>query len=96
MHMTWAASARKHGISEESSRYVIEHCGLYLKIPAPPHSPAGLNASRRLYLGDDENGTPLEVIAIPVETDELLVIHAMELRDQFRTRYMKVKKWQTS
>ncbi len=96
MGMTWARSATKHGISEERSGYVIAHCGLYFKIQAPPHSPAGLNASRRLYLGDDADGTPLEVIAIPVRPDELFVIHAMELRDQFRTRYLEAKKWQTS
>jgi len=96
MRIKWTVSARKHGISEDSSRYVIEHCGQYLKIPAPPHSPASLNASRRLYLGDDENGTPLEVIAILVQLDELLVIHAMEMREQFRKRYLEVKKWQIS
>ncbi len=73
----------------------LEH-NLYFKIQAPSHSPAGLNASRRLYLGDDADGVALEVIAIPVHTDELFVIHAMELRDQFRARYLEAKKWQTS
>jgi len=96
MGMKWARSATKHGISEERSGYVIEHCGLYFKIQAPPHSPTGLNASRQLYLGDDADGVALEVIAIPVQTVELFVIHAMELREQFRTRYLEAKKWQTS
>lgn len=93
MDMTWAWSARKHGISEDRSAYVIEHCGLYFKLQAPPHSRAGLNASRRLYLGDDADGVALEVIAIPVRPDELFVIHAMKLTAQFHTRYVEAIKW---
>lgn len=96
MEIVWTAAAAKHGVSEEQARYAIEHCGLYDKQPAPPHAPAGLNATRRVYLGDDEEGTPLEVMAIPVAPERLLVIHAMPLREKYRSRYEAVKKWRTS
>lgn len=91
----WTATAAKPGVSEDSVRYEIEHCGLYCKQPAPPHSP-GLNAPRLVYLGDDEAGTPLEVMAVELEPDGLLVIHAMPLREKYRTQYEAAKKWRTS
>ncbi len=96
MRIVWTATAAKHGVSEDSVRYVIEHCGLYYKQPAPSHSPAGLNAPRLVYLGDDEAGIPLEVMAVELEPDGLLVIHAMPLREKYRTQYEAAKKWRTS
>ncbi len=93
MRIAYTAAARKHGIGDESVRYVIEHCGHYYKQPAPPHSRAGLNAPRRVYLGADEAGTPLEVMAIELEDDSLLVIHAMPLREQYLEKYEVAKKW---
>lgn len=99
MRIVWTAVAGKHDIREESARYVIEHCGLYFKQPAPPHSPTGLNASRRVYLGDDAEGNALEVMAIALEATNqepggLLVIHAMPLREKYRQQYEGAKKWQ--
>ena len=95
MRIVWTAGAAKHGVSEESARYVIEHCGLYFKQPAPPHSPAGLNASRRVYLGDDQNGVALEVMGVALApANDVLVIHAMPLREKYRQQYERAKKWQ--
>lgn len=93
MRIAWTTAAAKHGISDEGARYVIEHCGLYYKQPAPPHSAAGLNAPRRVYLGDDAAGTALEVMAVDLESDGLLVIHAMPLREKYRRQYEGAKKW---
>lgn len=42
---------------------------------------------RIVYLGDDNHGRALEVMAVAGKHDELLVIHAMELRDKYRKRY---------
>jgi len=42
---------------------------------------------RIVYLGDDDRGRALEVMAVEGEHGELLVIHAMELRDKYRGRY---------
>jgi hypothetical protein len=64
----WAASATKHGISRNQIRYVIEHCGLPFAIPAePPDRPF----ERLLFLGDDQDGTALEVMAVELLDDTL-------------------------
>jgi hypothetical protein len=39
-------------------------------------------------------GIALEVMAIELEDDSLLVIHAMPLRDRYRKQYEEAKKWQ--
>ena len=96
MGMKWARSATKHGISPERSGYVIAQSRAYSKVPAPPNSPPGLNVPRRLYLGDDADGTPLEVMAIELASGDLLVIHAMEMREQYRERYTEMKRWTTT
>jgi hypothetical protein len=41
-------------------------------------------------------GIPLEVMAVELEPDGLLVIHAMPLREKYRTQYEAAKKWRTS
>ena len=45
---------------------------------------------RVVYLGDDDRGRTLEVMGVESEHGELLVIHAMELRDKYRERYEEV------
>jgi hypothetical protein len=77
-------SASRHGISHERSTYVIEHCGL------PFDDVAGEGVS--LYLGDDWNEVPLEIGAA-VSGDDLVVIHAMKLRDKFRELYEEALQW---
>lgn len=58
----------------------------------PADSPE--NASPRLvFLGDDEDGVGLEVMAVELEDDSLLVIHAMPLRDRYREQYEEARKW---
>lgn len=42
---------------------------------------------RIVYLGDDDHGCALEVMAVDGKDGEMLVIHAMELRDKYRKRY---------
>lgn len=71
---------------------MIEHCGLWFEIPAPTGSTAGSDV-RLVFLGDDNTGTALEVMAIKLENDELLVIHAMELRPRYRRQYEEAMKW---
>jgi hypothetical protein len=45
---------------------------------------------RVLFLGDDDSGRALEVIAVE-EADRLVVIHAMDLRPKFRSMYEEGK-----
>lgn len=48
---------------------------------------------RLVFLGDDEDGLALEVMAVELDDDSLLVIHAMPLRDRYRKQYEEAKKW---
>jgi hypothetical protein len=68
---------------------VIEHCGSRYRVPAP----AGDGDDRILYLGDDAEGVPLEVMAIEREDGGLHVIHAMPLRPKYRAWYDEAIRW---
>lgn len=92
MDLKWARSATRHRVARARSRYVIEHCGLYFEQDPPTDAPAG-NDPRLVYLGDDPEGVALEVIAIEIEDDSLLVIHAMPLRARYREQYEEAKRW---
>lgn len=92
MNLRWARAATKHRILRERSRYVIENSGLRFEQDPPVDAPE--SASLRLvFLGDDEEGIALEVMAVELEDDTLLVIHAMPLRDRYRKQYEEAKKW---
>lgn len=87
-HLKWARSATKHRIARERSRFVVEHSDLRFE----KEHPAGATP-RILFLGDDANGVALEVMAIELEEDSLLVIHAMQLRGRYRKQYEEAKQW---
>lgn len=57
-----------------------------------PASPAA--DTRLMFFGSDEDGTPLEVIAVETEERRLLVIHVMQLRSQLRPLYEEARRWQ--
>lgn len=92
MELKWARAATKHRISRERSRYIIEHCGLRFEQEPPTGSPDDASV-RLVFLGDDEDGLALEVMAVELDDDSMLVIHAMRLRDRYRTQYEEAKKW---
>lgn len=79
-------SARKHRIGRARVR----------QVRADPIAEAILPAEqgrqeRLVFVGDDESGRALEVMA--VRTDRgLLVIHAMDLRPKWRTLYEEAKR----
>lgn len=87
-----ARSATKHGVSRPRIRYVIEHCGLRFEQPAPIGGPVSKDM-RLVYLGDDDNGVALEVVAVELDNQELFVIHAMPMRTKYQTQYEEAKKW---
>ena len=69
-------SAYKHGITNQSIRFCLLHFQNDIVIVDPP--------LKRLFVGFDHKGTPLEIIAVEdEENDRLVVIHAMKLRKQF-------------
>jgi hypothetical protein len=81
----FANSATRHRITRVRSRYVVEHCGQAFSVQSAVDPK--WEAERLLFLGDDMNGTPLEVMGIELDDGALLVIHAMKLRPQYRERY---------
>ena len=69
-------SAHKHDVTRESILFCLLHSHNDIVIDDPP--------PKRLLVGFDHKGTPLEIIAIEDEAqDRLVVIHAMGLRKQF-------------
>ncbi len=94
MKLSFARSATKHRVSRASARFVIEHAGMWIKLP-PPRGSFDLRDERLVFLGDDQNGHAIEIMAVAVSDYELLVIHAMALRARFHDEYMELKKWQT-
>ena len=69
-------SAYKHGITRESILFCLLHFRNDIVIDDPP--------PKRLLVGFDHKGTPLEIIAIEdEEKDRFAIIHAMKLRKQF-------------
>ena len=65
-------SAYKHGITEENISYCLSHFKNDIMLNYPP--------IKRLFVGFDNLGRALEIIAIEDEEQErLVVIHAMRL-----------------
>lgn len=92
IEIDWARSATKHRISRARSEHVVRHCGLRFRRRSFD-GPLGRGDDRVLFLGEDEEGVALVVIALDVGEEAFLVIHAMELRNKHRGRYERVRRW---
>jgi hypothetical protein len=46
-----------------------------------------------VYLGDDQHGMPLEVMAVELSPGELMVIHSMPLRSKYLAQYREAVAW---
>ena len=88
----FARSATKHRISRERSLYVIEQCGFQVVKRRRSESLHGPD-KHVLFLGDDLEGVPLEVLAAENVEEEFTVIHAMNLRTKYRSLYEEAKEW---
>ncbi len=64
---------------------MIEHAFFRDRVPAPTGST--VTDDRLVFLGDDHTGRALEVMAVELDGGDLLVIHAMDLRDKYRQLY---------
>jgi hypothetical protein len=87
VRVRFARSATRHRISKDSIRHVIANYRVRFEEPPPNTEGARARSTRVVYLGDDDHGRALEVMAVEGKHDDLLVIHAMELRDKYRKRY---------
>jgi hypothetical protein len=95
LRLDWARSATKHRISRDRSRHVIEHCGLWFWRRPPRRAPDfDQRDDQVLFFGDDADGVALEVFAAWLAEGELLVIHAMRVRDHHLALYEEAKQWQ--
>jgi hypothetical protein len=94
IELIWTRSATKHRISRKRSAYVIENCNLFFEEYEQEGTGPLSEDPRLLFLGEDDQGTDLEVIAVELEESSLLVIHAMRLRARYRERYEEVRKWE--
>jgi hypothetical protein len=87
---SWTAAARKHRVSRAQVLHVVVHAGLYFVRPAaPPQRPD----EALLFLGDDEDGVPIEVVGVELADGRLRVIHAMSMRPAYQDLYEEAKKW---
>lgn len=80
MEISWARAATKHRVSRARSEHVIRNAVTVIDQPAPAESPH--RNDRVVFLGPDQDGAMLEVMAIET-TDALLVIHAMPIRPKY-------------
>ena len=92
MQIKSARSAGKHRVARARILHVIQHSHLRFEQPPPSGAPAGLT-TRLVYLGDDAAGNALEVMAVELRGGDLLVIHAMPLREKYRAHYEGTKQW---
>ncbi len=67
---------------------MVEHARVRFRVP----DPEGMD-DRLVYLGDDEDGVALEVMAVELESGDLFVIHAMPMRRKYRARYEEAQRW---
>lgn len=85
MLIEFAQSARKHRIGRARVRQVLADPVAQAVLPA-----AAGRQERLVFVGDDESGRALEVMAVRTDGG-LLVIHAMDLRPKWRTLYEEAK-----
>ena len=86
-NVRFARSATRHRISKDRIRHVIDNYRVRFEEPPPDAGGASARSTRVVYLGDDDHGRALEVMVVEGKHGELLVIHAMELRNKYRKRY---------
>ncbi len=87
VRVQFAHSATRHRISKDRIRHIIANYRVRFEEPPPDTEGARPRSTRVVYLGDDDHECALEIMPVEGKHDELLVIHAMELRDKYRKRY---------
>jgi hypothetical protein len=81
----FARAATRHRVSKDRISHVIAN--FRVRFDEPPPAGGRSRATRIVFLGEDQQGQALEVMAVEGEHEELLVIHAMNLREKYRQRY---------
>jgi hypothetical protein len=84
-------AATRHRISKDNIRYVIANYRVRIEEP-PPAGREGVPDTRLVFLGKDMQGHILEVMAVMLQGGDLLVIHAMALRDKYKQQYEEAER----
>ena len=89
--LRFARSATRHRISKDRIRHVIANHFVSFPLSAPAARAAG-NSTRTVFLGDDAEGVPLEVLTVELDDESALVIHAMRMREKYGDQYRKARR----
>lgn len=85
----WAPSAARHGISFDAGTYVVKHAGLCFEAEGRED-----DFHPRLYFfGKDETDAEIEVVAVELRNERLLVVHAMAMKRPFGLEYVEAIGW---
>jgi hypothetical protein len=90
VRVRFARAATRHRVTKDCIRHVIANYRVRFEEP-PPAGREGVPDTRLVFLGEDPQGVPLEVMAIQLPHGGLFVIHAMSLRNKYRQRYEEAK-----
>jgi len=82
VEVEFATSARRHRVGKARALHVIRNPRVQFVV----RDPAGRD-DRLVFLGDDQTGRALEVMAVALSDGRLYVIHVMDLRAKYRTAY---------
>jgi hypothetical protein len=86
VRIRFTQSARRHRVAAGRARHIIDSPLVTLTLPS---SEPGVD-ERLVFLGDDETGRALEVVAI-VLPEYLLVIHVQDLQAKFKPYYEQAR-----
>jgi hypothetical protein len=88
-NITWARSYTRHRISRGRTLFAITSSGICFE-----DGSRQADELRLYFFGDDQQGRPLEILALEGKDGGLLVIHSMRLRARFMDRYKEALRWQ--
>lgn len=83
MQIIFAKAAQKHGIEDADAGHAMENAIAVFREDAPDPSDED---DRLVFLGPARDGAMLEVMALELDSGDLLVIHTMKIRRKYRDR----------
>jgi hypothetical protein len=78
-------AARRHGVHDDDIRHATDHAKVVVDLDPDADPP------KQLVIGPDRAGNMLEVIVLALNTDRLLAIHAMPLREKYHELLLREK-----
>lgn len=87
MKISFARSATKHRVPRAVSERIVREAAIRFRVEPG----AGQSEPRILFLGADDGGNPIEVIAVEDGPIDLILIHAMPMRERYRHKYEEMQ-----